>query len=485
MDDESTGQRESERRTPQASRRGLLILAGTGLFGLGAWAYADRSPDDSGDVGRSEVPSPTDSSSTPTTDRTTPTETPTDHPVTTTTQTPVPAQHDFVFNTREEMAEIKRRVNSGEKPWVTGFQFLQREANAAMEKAPRSVVDKTSSDFPTHRFVARTHDRDDYFALKEMSDAVLDLGLMYYLTGDDRFAVRAIDFIHHWCLDPKAYMAPNGDALNVGPELRLRILVPKLWWGASFLRDHRRWREIEASMPWRNTTVEDGEAAFHSWVRDLMESMPPAGYAMRNNHWSWRLAFYASAAAYLENEALLDQIFDVWRASKEVPKGHTVLDVEAGSEYYDDKDRPWNAYSRYGKGSGFMASELNREEAFFYTVFNLEALSLTAEVARVQGVDLYSFNAPTDPGTGSTMKKLFNFMVPYAVDPTKWRWGNGSEGIQSGDLQRCKTMFELAHSRWETDRFERAVEGGDLQRPFHSFYVMRHPTLTHANRFDL
>jgi len=448
------------------SRRKLLIaggLVGSGAVGTGVYL-----------IGSGSEPSPPDGTGSPET-----------HDIDDAPSTAVEAAdgQDFIYNTAAEMEAIREKVRAGEDPWATAFEALEDGAGTAMNMTPRSVVDNTDNEYPTHRFVARLHERDDYRALNQMGDGVLDLGLMYYFTGRNRYAEGAIDLLHYWCLAPETYMDPNGDALNVGPELRLHILTPKLWWGASFLRNHPYWNDVEPAMPWTDDTAENGEEAFQAWVRQLMESMPPAGYTMRDNHWSWRLSFYSSAAAYLNEVELLDRIFSVWRAETDVPKGHTVLNLEQGEEYYTDKDRPWNDYTKQTADAGYMKQELSREEAYFYTVFNLQALSLTAEVARVRGLDLYSFNAPTDPGEGSTMKKLFNFMAPYAKNPGSWEWGNGPEGIQSGDRQRCKTLFELAASRWP--EFEEAVVNGGPQRPFSSYYIMRHPTLTHANRSKL
>jgi hypothetical protein len=487
MADGRESRSESDRPDSAGSRRKFLKLAGvTVTSGLAVAGCSERRRNDGPGPDPSQTPTPGATPTDSPTDTEEPTDSPTDTEEPTEEQTEPPAYGtDFIYNSAAEMAAIKRKVTAGEEPWLTGYRFLQRGADEAMRMRPRSVEDKRSSGYPPHRFVANVNGRDDYGALKEMGDAVLDLGLMYYFTGADKYAERAIDFIHHWCLAPKTYMAPNGDALNVGPELRIHILAPKLWWGASFLRGHPYWTEIDATMPWTGETASDGETAFRAWVRALMESTPAAGYAMQDNHWAWRIAFYSSTAAYLGEDELLERTFGVWKGETKVPKGHTILTLAEGSEFYPDKNRPWDDYEKYADGSGFMSSELGREKAYFYTVFNLEAMSLTAEIARTRGVDLYSFNAPTDPDDGSTMKKLFSFMDEYCVDPSKWKWGNGSAGVRSGDWQRCKTVFELAHSEWNTDAFRRAVTDGDLKRPFSSYYIMRHPTLTHANRFEL
>lgn len=396
---------------------------------------------------------------------------------------------DYLFISSNEMAAIKRRAKAGEEPWATGYSRLQNEVKTAMAMAPRSVVDQTSDEYPAHRFIARIHERDDYMALRKMGNAILDLGLMYYLTDQDRYAEQAIDFIHHWCLHPDTYMAPNGDALNVGPEIRIHDQIPKLWWGASFLRDHSYWGEVEASMPWTDDISpigEDAETAFKTWARNLMESMPPAGYAMRDNHWMWRLVFYATTLAYLEEEALLDRTFDVWRGETEVPKGQTILNLDQDGEYYKDKDRPWNDYTQFAPNEGYMNQERTREEGYHYMAFDIEALSLVSEIGRLRGEDLYLYNAPTDPESGSTIRKLFNFMAPYAKDPSRWQWGTGTGEVQEQDWSALKGLFELAYSRWRARDVDRDVLADiALQRPFSSYYILRHPTLTHANRFEL
>jgi hypothetical protein len=387
------------------------------------------------------------------------------------TETPPPStpmeseEGGFMFVSRAEMAGVRRKVRAGEEPWQSAYEFLEEQAGKAMTMPPRSVMDMTSPDYPDHRFVADLHDRDDYLGLKQMGDAVLDLGLMHYLTEEDRYAERAIDLVYHWCLNPETYMAPNGDAMNVGPEIRIHVQVPKLWWGASFLRGHPYWETVSMAPPWEDLPLEkDGESAFRSWSRELMESMPPAGYGMRDNHWMWRMVFYASAAAYLREEEIVSRLFDVWRAETEVPKNHTVLNLDEGTEFYQDKDRPWDDYTQAREGAGYMKVELERETAYHYMTFDIEALSLVAEIARIRGVDLYLFNAPTDPEDGSTLRKLFNFMAPYAVNPSEWEWSTGPEGVRERDHSALKGLFELAHSRWRNREVDKDALAGELLR---------------------
>lgn len=55
---------------------------------------------------------------------------------------------------------------------------------------------------------ADTRNAEDAYALDDTSGWILRAGLAYAFTGEDRDAERALEFLHHWCLDPETNMEP-------------------------------------------------------------------------------------------------------------------------------------------------------------------------------------------------------------------------------------------------------------------------------------
>lgn len=48
----------------------------------------------------------------------------------------------------------------------------------------------------------------DKVALWDLEAACLYLGLSYYISGDPKYAEKAVSLIDHWFLDPNSYMSP-------------------------------------------------------------------------------------------------------------------------------------------------------------------------------------------------------------------------------------------------------------------------------------
>jgi hypothetical protein len=373
------------------------------------------------------------------------------------TSTPTPPDH-YVYVGREELAAVAQKVRADEEPWTAAYEKQIRDADRALEMEPRSVVDDGAPDWEDPHRAGADEKRHDYDAAIDMTTAVRDTALAYWFTDRDVYARRAIDLLAHWCLDPETRMKPDADMANNGTFVELFVTIPKLWYGAALVRDHPYWTE---------RSDRDLEAAFRAWVRQFVDSTPDPGYYQYNNHWAWRIATLAGAASYLDDDERLDRAFCMWRGECET------------RAYGKDKPRPWNQYRRDGDGTGYLQRELARNDGFSYHVYGVKALTTTAEVARHRGVDLYGYNAPTDPEEGSTLRKLFDFMKPYLESPSTWQWGKGSDGFDNFERDNAAALYELAYSRWADDAYLDLVESFD--RPAYDFWIFGWPTLTHGN----
>ncbi|WP_276271745.1 alginate lyase family protein [Haloarcula litorea] len=355
----------------------------------------------------------------------------------------------YVFVSDEQLRGIRERLAAEAEPWHSGYGSLYGSAEAALSMDPRSIVDDGAPrwDDP-HRF-GEDEDRHDYRAAMEMTAAARDTALAYRFSDEDRFARRSIDLISHWCLDEETRMKPVAKDLWAGPAISLWITIPDFWYAASLLRGHPHWRDGGV----------DREAEFRSWVRSFVDSIEDPGYFQYNNIWAWRIQTLASAAVYLRDEALFDSALEMWRA-----------------------ERNWRDYRRKGEGIGALRKELNREDGFSYHVYGMKALTMTAEIARHQGIDLYGYNAPTDPADGSTLRKLYRFMLPYLADPDSWRWGLGNNGLVDYERRGFASLYELAYSRWADREFREVV--GLVGRPVSDGRLLGCTTLTHGNLFE-
>lgn len=348
-----------------------------------------------------------------------------------------------------EVVALRDRVADEAKPWLSGYDALLRDAERALDAAPSSVVDDGSPDGVDENRFATGGDRPDYEAAIEMGTWVRDLGLAYAFTSEIRFARKAIALLDHWFLAPDTRMYPSGR--NFGEtyfSIELHVTVPTLLYGAALVRDAPLW-----------STVETDRAALRTWVEtylaDLEAGREKNRYAgvVTNNIYAWWVLARATAAAYLDDRDALSLAFDDWR------------------DHALDQLRP----------DGLLKHEIGRVDGLEYSVYGLKALTLTAEIARHYGVDLYGYGPRDDDG--SALLRAFEGHRPYVLEADEWEWGTGENGYTHADRMAAGSVYELAHSRWRRPEFRSVVES--VGRPLYERRILGWTTLTHANRFEL
>ncbi len=408
-----------------------------------------------------------------------------------------PSGTTFIYVTETQLKERRQKVRDGIEPFVSARSDLRADADNALSKSKgqfRSLVDDGSPgeycDDDPHTW-CYTDEEADYRAAVQMSEWVRDLGLEYWFSQDDEYAVQAVDMLHHWCLDSETYMYPDADEQNVSDPIRQWITIPALFYGASFLRGHSRWGEYDGKMPWKGESAEDGEEAFTEWVQDWHDSMATIdpGWCQRNNKWAWRIAAKAAAGAYLDDGTITEEAFRLWRGA---PGPH----FEHCSSGTDDEYRPWTDYRpndsshNYGgavnpEANGWAKAELRRDPAFSYHAYNMKALTMTALIADARGSPLWDYNAPTDPhgSPASTLRKLYNWMGEYCRDPDAWAWNASGVSVDSTSVEEAVSCFEHAHAVWGTDtsEFEKVLSNASsVSRPYYDIRLLGHVTLTHG-----
>ncbi|MUW13522.1 hypothetical protein GJ633_01790 [Halorubrum sp. CBA1125] len=174
---------------------------------------------------------------------------------------------------------------------------------------------------------------------------------------------------------------------------------------------------------------------------------------VRNNIYAWWILARATAAAYLDDRDALGRAFDDWRE---------------------------NAFDQL-EPNGLLRHERGRTDGLDYSIYGLKSLTLTAEIARHYGVDLYEYSLPDDDT--SALLRAFEGHQPYVVGAEEWEWGTGEDGYTDAERTAAGSVYELAYSRWNRTEFRRVVEA--IGRPLYDRRILGWTTLTHANRFEL
>jgi hypothetical protein len=382
---------------------------------------------------------------------------------------------NYVYVTESQLQAAKERVGNGDWPFTGAHNKLLNRADNALGTSLRSVVDDNGS----HVYRADTNNRHDYRVSIRMSEAARDCGLAYWFTGDDKYARKTVDIIHHWALRGDKYMKPTAVIPNTPEPIEQWITIPAFFYGASFVRGHPRWDNYDGSRPWDGGNSGDAESAFAAWVRDwysTFRAAEPSGHCVQNNKWPWRIANVAAVGAYLDDASIVDLAERMYRAEARTtcPDGST-----SGRPWADNWAFNQGKYTNSPGTEAYSKAELRRSNAFSYCAYNLLAL-YTAKTAieAYTGNDLSGFVAPGDdrPNSGTpSLQKLTNWFADHFPDTSGWSWN--SESISWRDKTEAAAMFELARASYGGYWNQVSWNG---RRPHWDHRVLGPVTLTHG-----
>ncbi|MCF6338764.1 MAG: alginate lyase family protein, partial [Gammaproteobacteria bacterium] len=363
-------------------------------------------------------------------------------------------QHPNILINAQEIAAIKAKISitenngvvtvSGEEPWKSAARKMLEQADAALGLKPVSVTFGGSNScggsrvFCTGAFYNGAADRYDWEkAAKPLGIGVRDLGMAYAFTGDSQYAEKLIELVRVWALDPVTGMLPEFS--NNQSRMDLWGTMTAVIYGVDLAWNYPDWRK------------EDRDA-FKAWVLSLGQEAKTFG-TVNNNFENWRNAFLSIAGAFTGDEALLNTSFENFR----------------------------NAIPGQVHWSGRMQQESGRTNGWAglgYSMYAIHAMTLTAEVARHHGVDLYNYLGEDPGGKPIGLKTALDFHVPYVMNPASWKWGKNPSG-NTINANSGVGIYELAYSMWQDPAYLGVVNRWG--RPMGmNMWALGVVTLTHA-----
>ena len=324
----------------------------------------------------------------------------------------------FLLEPRQ-LGEVKTRIRSGDAALFSAFDKLLHEAGRARASGTFSVVDKnlTPSSGDKHDFVSiapywwpnpntptglpyvrrdgevnperdQTSDRK---SLENMVRVVNTLSLAYFFTGREEYAAQATKLIRVWFLDAATKMNPN---------LKYAQAIPGRNNGraAGIIETHNLPELIDAvgmlsgSKSWDHSNQRALQDWFYAYLTWLLES--PEGRTeakTENNHGSWYDVQIASYALFIGKNELARKVLN------EVPTARIAKQIEP---------------------DGRQPRELERTQAWSYSLFSLEALFDTASIADKLGFDLWNYQTQDKRG----IHKALDWLLPFATGDKKWSY---------------------------------------------------------------
>ena len=234
------------------------------------------------------------------------------------------------------------------------------------------------------------------------AEDVSNLGMLYTLTGDEKYAQRASLLLHVWFLDPETKMNPNlqfaqairgvNDGRGTG-ILDARDL-PDACDAVALLAGSPAWPPAD------DTAIRAWFTAYLDWLLTSPHGKDEA--AAKNNHGSWYDVQAAGIALFLGKT-------DDARKFIETAKTKRI--------------------ALQFKPDGSQPLELARTKSFSYSVFNLTALMRLAQEARLVGVGLWTYRS----ADGASLRGALDYLLPYAQGSKTWTY-DSLNGIESDSL---------------------------------------------------
>jgi hypothetical protein len=215
------------------------------------------------------------------------------------------------------------------------------------------------------------------------------LGLAYYFTGNEAYAIQAAQLLRVWFLDPATRMNPNFQYAQAVPGVNSGR-------GIGLIETSGLTAVVDAvgllagSNAWSDADQRGLETWFSQFLRWMQESRNGCDEAAaKNNHGTFYDVQVASFALFVGHRELATSVL---RA--------------AGTK----------RIARQMEPDGRQPFELARTKSWGYSTMNLRGLMSLATLGESVGVDLWRFQTPD----GRSLRKALDYLASFVVGEKKW-----------------------------------------------------------------
>ncbi|MET8998264.1 alginate lyase family protein [Amycolatopsis sp. NPDC004169] len=301
---------------------------------------------------------------------------------------PAAFTHPGVLVSRPQLDFVKAKVNAGAQPWKAAYDQARASSYASLSRTPkpRAVVECGSYSNPNY---GCTDERED--ALAAYTDA-----LIWYITGDTRYAQKAIALMDAWSAVITSHTNSNAP-LQTG------------WAGSSWPRAAEIIKYTYSSWP--------NSGRFATMLRNVYLSKVING---SNSNGNWELSMMEAAvgiSVFLEDRTSYDKAVTRYR-------NRVAAYVYLSSDGALPKTVPGSGLSsrdqivNYWQGQSTFVDGLTQETCrdFTHTGYGIAAIADVAETLRIQGEDVY----PTEIGT--RLRQALGFQSKYQLGAAVPSW---------------------------------------------------------------
>lgn len=312
----------------------------------------------------------------------------------------------------------KQKIKQGDPVFKNAADYVIREADRILLLQPGSVMDKA--------FAPPSKNKHDYMSLapyfwpdpgkpdslpymrkdgqrNPMIDKITDkkhmvdlgrntqlLALAWSLTGQEKYAEKAVSYLRIWFIDPATKMNPNLDyaqavmGVNDGRGIGIieTIALTYVVDAVGLLKS------VKAFTPGDNASLTTWYEQYLNWM--LTSKNGTDEHKALNNHGIWYDMQVMSFALFVHKNEFAKEY-----AQKIVDRIPVQFEPD-----------------------GRQPLELERTTALGYSTFSLEAWFKTAILAEKVGVDIWHYETPD----GRSIRKALDWLIPYATGEKKWTY---------------------------------------------------------------
>lgn len=225
--------------------------------------------------------------------------------------------------------------------------------------------------------------------LTVMAEAVQSLAVMYYLSGEEKYAQKCADMLRVWFLDPVTGMNPNMTYAQSVPGMKdIR--------GTGIIEARRiacalnAAKIIEGSSSWSKESegeLKDWANAFRYWLEHSVNGLTE--FKAPNNHGLWYELTHEAVVMYGGDYEYVRKIIE----TQQLPR--------IGKQMEQD---------------GSLTAELARTLGLHYSSFAMEALNLSDIIAGKLGLNIWEYK--TENGRGMLLG--LEYLKPFWEVPESW-----------------------------------------------------------------
>jgi len=348
------------------------------------------------------------------------------------------------------LAKTRQRIARRDPALTSALNKLIKEADAALADGPYSVTDNQQlaigadkhdySSFARYWWpdpnkadglpyirrdgetnpASQSPKTSDRSRIELMSSHTETLGLAYYLTGEEKYAVKASELLRVWFLAPATKMNPNLNFSQGRPGhsdgSKYGVLDGRIMIGAF---------EGSRLIAGSSAISESDHAGLKAWAAEYLNWLQTSDLgigeaATKNNHGTYFDAQALYFALYCENETVALKIAQQATQKRVLPQI---------------------------KSDGSMPEEMARTRPFHYSVFNLHAMLLVGKLAEQVDVQIWSAGE-------SRLRTAVDFLAPYADSNNAWP----GKKLQASDRMKLIPILQMANEAYPEQNYLQLLE---------------------------